>query len=56
MKSVFRRLETDSELRARLIEKIPPWSRFIAFVSGEQLDCVAWEQAQMQRRIVEDAS
>lgn len=51
-RSVFRRLETDAELRRRLVAVIG--NRSIVYLGGEQLDEVAWQYAKLQRRIVED--
>jgi len=51
-RAVFRRLETDSELRRRIIAAIG--NRSIVYLGGEQLDEVAWQYAKLQRRIVED--
>ena len=51
-RSVYRRLETDAELRRRLVAVIG--NRSIVYLGGEQLDDVAWQYAKIQRRIVED--
>ena len=50
LRSVFHRLETDAELRRRLIAVIG--NRSIVYLGGEQLDDVAWQYAKLQRRIV----
>lgn len=53
-RAVSRRLETDAELRRRLVAAIGNGP--IVYVSGTSLDDVAWRYAQIQRRIVEDVS
>lgn len=55
-RAVYRRLETDAEFRARVIDKLVPYLRHVVWVSGEELDKVAWNYAQLERRIVEDVS
>lgn len=54
LRSCFRRLETDHELRVRLVAVIG--ASPVVYVSGSSLDDVAWRHAQLQRRIVEDVS
>ena len=52
-RAVYRRLETDAELRERLARVI---GYSPIYLSGESLDDVAWQRAKLQRRIVEDVA
>ena len=55
-RTVFKRTETDDELRARVIAAIGwrPW--VLADAQGEALADAAWLYAKLQRRIVEDVA
>jgi hypothetical protein len=47
--SVYKRLETDQELRARLVARgVYAYSK-----SGYELDQYAWDQCRLERRIIE---
>lgn len=51
----FKRMETDDEFRARLIEAgMDPWR--VRGESSQKLDDIAWSQKQMQRRIIDDVA
>lgn len=58
--SVFKRLETDTEFRGRLVSSAD-WSKAplhaqaaMLMVKGDELDGYAWGHLKMQRRIIDD--
>lgn len=51
--AIFKRLETDSEFRKRLIQEGTPIPSWDAAARGEELDNYAWGHWRKQRRIVE---
>lgn len=51
--SVFKRFETDDELKKRILAKFPSWLQYVSWRSDDTLDQAA-EEADLQRRIVED--
>lgn len=51
--SVFKRFETDAELKKRILAKFPMWDAYVKWRSGEEVDRAA-EEAEIQRKIVED--
>lgn len=51
--SVFKRWETDDELRKRILAKYPNWDSYTKWRSGKVLDEAA-EEAELQRRLIED--
>ena len=58
-RAVFKRMETDEELRARILDRIGRSAYKTAWVNsliGPGLDEEAWFHCQMQRRIVEDVA
>lgn len=50
-RAVFLRLETDVEFRRRLAA-----AGFLTWCGDKELDDLAWNHRQMQRRIVEDVA
>lgn len=51
--SVFKRFETDDELRKRILAKFPLWSHYVQWRTASALDQAA-EEAELQRRVIED--
>lgn len=57
IRSVFKRIETDAEFRARLLAAgAGDRAGFTYAGYGENLDAWAWGAMRMQRRIIEDVA
>ncbi len=51
--SVFKRWETDEELKKRILAKFPMWDSYVKWRTSKSLDDAA-EEAELQRRLIED--